>query len=130
MHVFVIGNSDELIKEAPIDFISDIVIGKGGFIKIEPGCSPPKILWTMKSLLLAMGIGFQYATVQRLVGQGMHAEPAEHHVTQMLNNLITFELPPLPSEKELDIAREELDALKELKKEAEETEEEEEKPIE
>jgi hypothetical protein len=102
MKVVVIDASEEPMQDPPLEFINGVITGKGGFIKIEPGAPPPKVLWTLKSLLLSMSLGFQWATIQKLMGQGMHGEHAEHHVTKMLNELVSFELACMPSQDEID----------------------------
>ena len=103
--VLVISSSDEALKDAPLEFIEAIISGEGGYIKIEPNCPPPKVLWTLKSLVMSLGIGFQWNTIKKFVESGMHGEQAEFHVTTLLNNLITVEIPPLPNREEMEEIR-------------------------
>ncbi len=107
------------MTEPPAEFIHAITMGKGGFIRIEENCPPPKILWTLKALLQAVGIGFQWSTIKRLVEQGMHAERAEAHVTSMINGLIGAEVPPLPSQQEINDIRAAMDEIAQEAAEAE-----------
>jgi hypothetical protein len=98
---YVIDATREQDGKAPIKLINSICVGKGGIIRIEPGAYPPKILWTLKSLLTSISVGYQWATIEKLVAQGAHAEHAEHHVNTMLNKLVVTEVPPMPSPAEI-----------------------------
>lgn len=106
--VLIISGSDEILDEPPISFITALVNGEGGYIKIEAGCSPPKLLWTLKSLMKATAIGFQWHTIKRLIDQGMHGERAEAHVTDMLNKLVASDIPPLPNREDMNKIRKQL----------------------
>jgi hypothetical protein len=101
MKEYVIDTGKVPCTEAPIELINAICVGEGGIIRIEPGAYAPKVLWSLKSLLASIGIGYQWATIDKLINKGMHPEHAEHYVTTMINNLIGAEVPPMPSDAEL-----------------------------
>ena len=102
MEEYVIDAGKVPCTEAPTGLINSICVGEGRIIRIEPGAYAPKVLWSLKSLLSSIGIGYQWATIDRLVKRGMHPEHAEHYVTTMINNLIGAEVPPRPSDAELN----------------------------
>ncbi len=106
MEEYTITNEVEPGSQAPMDLIQSIWMGNGGTIHIEPGARPAKILFELKQLLRGLAIGFQWHNVTKLKAKGMHGEYAEAHVTQMLNKLVSAEVPPIPSEEELAKIRE------------------------
>jgi len=99
---YVIDADPKPHEDAPIDLINSIWEGDGGTITIEPNAPPQKILWSLKQLMGALAIGFQWSTVDSLKDQGWAHERAEAHVTTMLNHLVTVEVPPIPSKQELE----------------------------
>lgn len=101
MNVFVIDKTDDP-GAIPLEFIDSVIKGKGGTIQIDQDAPPQKVLWCIKAFLRAIGIGFQWATVNKLTNQGMHGEHAEHYVTKMINELCYVEIPPLPTQSEID----------------------------
>jgi len=100
MNVYTIDATDDP-GDIPLEFIDRILKNHGGTINIEPNAPPQKVLWTLKSLLRSIGIGFQWATINQLTNNGMHGEHAEHHVTKMINELCGVEVPPLPTQDEI-----------------------------
>lgn len=115
MSNYVIDASDDP-GPPPLDLIDSVLTGNGGQITIEPNSPPQKVLWSLKSVLQALGIGFQWATINKMTKNGMHGEHAEHHVTKMINDLCTVKVPPLPSQEEIDEIKSKLgDAEQETK---------------
>ena len=105
MEILIIDSDGTPLIDPPTDFIDAIIQGKGGIIKIDPDCPPPKVLWTLKALLQSIGIGFQWGTIKNLTDAGMHGEQAEAYVTSMINTLVQTEIPALPSEADIEDIR-------------------------
>jgi hypothetical protein len=105
MEEYTIKDTPDPDTEPPIAFITSVWEGKGGTIHIEPGALPSKILWELKQVLRSLAVGFQWSSVNRLKDRGMHGEHAEAYITTIFNKLIDTEVPPIPSEAEMDALR-------------------------
>ena len=105
MEEYTIDTGKDPDEHCPLAFIESLCSGRGGIIRIEPGSHPPRILWTLKTIVMMLCVGYQWATIGKLLSQGMHKEHAEHHTNSMLNDLIKIEVLPLPTQRELEIIK-------------------------